>query len=624
MGFLNRVSQGLHQDTGCAPPVEPAPTRSLRLPPATSQDEKDEQALWSQHMGPAKILWAELQRDTASDAASTREQQIGAGPDMPVFAHTLLEPGVGSDQRVQCQLHANHVGSGVVVMAMPRAEEAGDWRSQAAAHGVTHVVRIGTPAEAQSIGLDGFDPVSGGPLRSALKQADRLAAPRTWDVAAAPGWAISPLAMLELFDKMASHPPEPGRTAAFQSPNGDDRSAVLAAGWRLHQAFKRAENERKPFDMADVANAVQDACMALRINRSSSLIGHPEHIASLLSLGELLLSRPSRTQIVEVRNAGGRREFWPDDRLKVLPKGPRPGDTRAMGRHAGEGARLAAETVAWAAEASPELYAPIPGGVGHYGIKREAVLAPDPRLQAIHAAPLHGAWAAPRTLILERMGPSQNLAWAQACLQHNITAVVDLSSNAERRVSPDAMGKGVHRHGTDTQSCFDWWLGPDEPLGADKADASVRAMMVSATIAGAAETRRRDDEPAFEQSTLDTENRLEFVRVPLEPRRAIPPSKLLAIARLIELYRDSGTREVVALQCPPVDARAAVVVAADAIHTRFQTGGLEPKDLVDAVRTEWARLMREYSLDLKGQPDHLTSLLAMTELMLKENKRTSR
>ncbi|SEK36031.1 hypothetical protein SAMN05216359_101552 [Roseateles sp. YR242] len=629
MGFLSRIIHGRQRDIGYGTHAEAqVPDPTLQLPAATPRYDL---SLWSHQMAEAKTMWAELHRDTANAAASAREQRLAGGPKMAVVPHTLLAPVRGRHEKVPRQLHANHVGPGVVVMAMPRADEAGAWRSQSAAHGVTHVVRIGTTKETQCMGMDGFDPVSGGPLRSALKQADRTDAPRTWDVAVSPESAICPREMLRLFNKLASHPPEPGRIVAFQSPDGDDRSAVFAAGWQLYQAFMRAENakqagdEKATFGMEDVAQVVQASCMALRCNRSSSQIGHPEHIASLLTLGKLLMSRgPQQQQRVQFHYVGKLRPYVVGARMKELPQHSSQIDRWAMARHSRIGKRAAA-VMAWrAAGEPPELYTPIPGGVGHYRVKQEAMLAPDPRLQAIKAAPLQGAWAAPETLILERMGPSQNLAWAQACLRHNITAVVDLSTNAERRQSPDAMGKGVHHHGADTHCRFDWRPGPEHLLGADRANAHVRGMIVSATIAGAAEKRDMSDEPVFDRRARDTERILEFIRVPLEPRRAIPPSKLLAIARMISDHRGSSTREVVALQCPQVDARAAVVAAADAIHTRFQAGKLGPKDLVNAARAEWARLVRDYSPGLANHPSHLTSLLGMTELMLVENKGTMR
>lgn len=620
MRLFSRIAASFQTSTEQARPASAvhAPGSPIEWPAHTLPSDFQ---LWVQQLPHAQSLLNELGDLPDHVAGRPIEKQIQWGPSMPVRAHSLLEPErVSGPMQLSDRLHANKLPGGVVVMATPRAAQADLWRSQAASNGVTHVVRLA--CEGERANLDLAPPAA---RRPSLGRPERVAdgpLGRHLDVELAPADAIAPSLLLDTFHTLAADPPASGDHVAFQSYDGDDRSAVFGAGWKVYKDLHQLRKAGRPLNDAAIEHAVAAAVLQMKTNRSAQLLSEPIHVASLLAMGQQLRDHLSHRGV----------KFLPEREVRF----ERVGDQEPLRQGPGHAAALRlAQASDWCAglRDDPSLqelsFAPLKGSRGApRRIRCERHLLPDARLKDLAHPRLQGAWAGPATLVLERPTPDQSLTLAVACLDHNIAAVIDLTHPSEgpAAAGPHPMANGSRTFDGDCSATFEWGRSGEQPLHEELPGATATGMFVSARVNGAAVTRDLSVDPASLRDVHPAPDirPLELIKVPLPPAKPVPPRTLYELARIMERFRADGPGHTLAVQCPDGDTRAAAVAAADLLYSRFQQGALTEANRLDAVRDIWAGLCREYSLDLADQPEQLAHLAGMSELLIDIGKPTPR
>jgi hypothetical protein len=630
MGLFNRI-QSARPHHGCADTTVagaatgPSHRQVGTLPPDTPEAER---RLWESMAARAEQLVSETNANNQLKALYPWEKRIHEGPKLTVNPSTLLErvSAHGTDRVIGHRLHANQVSADTVVMATPRHRESALWKQNATDQSISYVVRIGTPAEEQRLDLAAPEG-SNRPLGSALKPASSPVLSRHWAVEMSPGAVVPPSEILNVCEKLAARQPSSTHKVAFQSPEGDDRSALFAAGWMLYTRMATAARVGKgASDQETVEDLVHEVVGNIRSNRSSMLLPKAEHLTTLLALGEMLRTKDlSRT--ITFSNQRHERVFHADQpvdhKVRLAARRAAPHADRTP--HAAA-SRSFCEALAQSTDAVAGEFMPIKGGKGTDRIRADKVLLQDARLRGLEGGRLYGAWAARKLLVLERPQVTQSLAWAAACLTHNIAAVLDVSGEGEREES-NAMPKGTLVLDSEASATFDWDRPTPTRLEGLPAVAHAANMKVSCHVRGEDLVRDISQEPPqLDRQQVDARVRpLALVDLPLEPHQPVPPAKLLALAEAIQCYRTEGTDDAVAVQCPPGDGRGALVAAADLLYTRCQGDQVDGSTLVITAKDIWRQLCMDYSIDLARHPEHLESLIAMGELALEgSGKRSGR
>lgn len=598
-------------------PAAAATPPLIELP---SHTPASDYSVWVPQISRAQMLLEELGDIPDSVAGHPIEKLILRGPSLPVRAHSLLEPErVSGPAELSERLHANKLPGGVVVMATPTVSQARLWRWQAEANGVTHVVRLSCELERANLGLD---PAAETACSRRPDGQAHGALSRHRDVELAPATAIPPSLLLDTFEALMADAPAPEAHVAFQSYDGDDRSAVFGAGWKVYKDLRQLQKAGRPLDDAAIEHAVAAAVLQMKTNRSVQLLSEPIHVASLLAMGHQWRDRLQKRGV----------RFLPQPEVKLESLGPgepvRPGP-----RHAAALRRARAGDWCAAIRNDPSLqglsFGPLEGSRAlQRRIRCERRFIPDARLQGLAAAHLRGAWATPATLVLERPTADQSLALAVACLAHNIAAVFDLTHPSELSAwtGPDPMAHGNRSFDGHCTAAFEWGRRGEQSLEEDLPGATSIGMLVSARVNGSAVTRDLTVDPVtLKDKKTEAEIRpVELVKSPLPPGKPVPPRALYDVAVIMERYRADGPGHTVALQCPDGDLRAAAVAAADLLYSRFQQGELTEDNRLDAVHDIWAGLCREYSVDLADSPEQLAHLMGMSELLIDIGKKTMR
>ncbi len=614
MGLLDKIFSSSARDL--APPQsgpEIPPARDLvsfPLPPG--QYARDMQR-WHSQMKPAAALLSDIAQMESLQALKSGEKFITFGPSLPVRPSTLLDPTRGGGLLLSERLHANLVGGGIMVMATPIERESKLWQHSMNEHHVTHVVRLGTDVETVLLNLL---PRTATPCPKGKQPAGSTPDARHWYVTLDPHHAIPPSMMLKVFRELAQDPPAPGCQVAFQSPSGDDRSAVFAAGWKIYQDVSQRCKAGHRMDNEVLQDLVLEAVLKLKTHRSTQLLNEPVHVSALLALAQTvrdtsqLRGTPHPAEIQE-------RDF-------PLASVPRSTVKEASETRHDKVARDLCnrlKEMRWAIEPK---FAPLKGSTGQRHIRIERLFPADPQLKGLGGARLVGAWANPGTLILEPTGPAQALALAVACLKHNVAAVVDVSGKSEP-AEAHAMDNGTRPFDEDSSATFQWQGRSEVPLG-DALGATTTRMEVSAQIRGTPVTRDVSREPVFVQSKdiVPTQRPMELIRAPLTAGKAVPPRELLEIGKLMEWFRSDGTGTPVIVQCPAGDWRGVMAAAADKLYSRFQEGALHAENRDEVVEGIWTDLCTHYSMDLADEPAQLASLLGMADLLVAQGKKTGR
>lgn len=602
-----------HAGPDASPEVSP-PRSLVSFPLPPGQYSRDMPG-WHPQMKPAAQLVSDVSQMDSLKALNKGEKYIEHGPSLPVRPSTLLDATRGGNGPVLSErLHANLLGGGIVAMATPTQSQSQLWRQGMDEHQVTHVVRLGTDLETVLLDLV---PRTATPFPKGIQPAGSTPEGRHWYVTLDPTHAIPPSMMLKVFRELAADPPQAGCHVAFQSPSGDNRSAVFAAGWKIYQDVSRLCKAGQRLDQEAIEDLVQEAVVKLKMNRSTQLLNEPVHVAALLALAHT------------VRDTFQRRGTPHPDEIQQRAFPMAAGAPATVGDTSGtRHAKVARDIcnqmkqIRWV---TTSLYAPLKGSTGApHRIRIDRMFPTDPQLKGLGGARLVGAWANPGTLILEPTGPAQALALAVACLKHNVAAVVDVGGKSEP-AEAHALDNGTRPFDEDSSATFQWQGRSEVPLG-DALGATTTRMEVSAQIRGNPVTRDVSREPVFVQSKdiVPTQRPMELIRAPLTQGQAVPPQELLEIGKLMEWFRSDGTGTPVIVQCPAGDWRGVMAAAADKLYSRFQEGALQADNRDQVVEGIWTDLCTHYSMDLADEPDQLTSLLGMADLLVAQGKKTGR
>lgn len=630
MGLFTKTfptsARDLHLPEAGAESSPPRNAGTLALPP--NLDAQDA-PLWLSQITPAQNLLGELNRMESLQALKSGEKFIQSGPPVPLRPSTLLDATRGgSGPMLGERLHANHLGSGTVVMATPTASQNKLWRRAMQDHLVTHVVNVGSDLETV---LQDLIPRVALPLPRGLSTARTPSACRYWNVTASPKHAIAPSTMLKVFRELAAAPPQSGSKVAFQSPAGDDRSAVFAAGWEIYQDISRRCNNGRRLSDSAVADVVQEAVVKMKTNRSTHLLSQAGHVASLLALA---LQVRDSLRLREAPQPSKRRELDVPQPARSAPRtqagtaNSAPGTAEiSQGRAetpSCKAARDICDKIRQAHSSAQQDFAPIKASTGRLRrFRMDRLLQPDPILKGLPGARLPGVWASSGTLILEPTGPAHALALAVACLQHNMAAVIDVGGRSDPVGGP-AIARGTRTFEQDSAATFDWETA-EFPLDDPLRSTSI-GMQVSARVRGQPVLRDVSREPRYMQpkDISPTRRPLEWVRAPLSEGKAVPPQELLAIGALMERFRSDGAGTPVVVQCPAGDWRGAMAAAADLLYSRFQEGRLTPDSRRETVQDIWTQMCTHYSMDLADEPEQLASLMDMADLLVAQSKRSFR
>lgn len=611
MGLFTKIfstsTRDLHLPEAGAESSAPRNPATLALPPDLAGQDGP---LWHSQMAPAQNLLAELSRIESLQALKKGEKFIQSGAPLPVRPSTLLDPTRGGDGPVLGErLHANHLGNGTVVMATPTVNQSKLWRHAMREHQVTHVVDVGSDLETVLHDLIPRVPL---PLPRGASTAGTHPECRHWSVTTSPKHAVAPNTMLKVFRELAAAPPQPGCRVAFQSPAGDDRSAVFAAGWEIYQDIWRMCSNGKRLPDSAVADVVQEAVVKMKTNRSTHLLSQAGHVASLLALA---LQVRDSFRLREAPQPSKRRELDVPQPARPAPRTETPSC---------KAARDICDKIKQAHSSAVQDFAPIKGSTGLLRrFRMDRLLQPDPILKGLPGARLPGAWASPGTLVLDPTGPAHALALAVACLQHNMAAVIDVGGRSDPAGGP-AMANGTRTFEQDSAATFDWET-TEVPLDDPLRSTSI-GMQVSARVRGQPVLRDVSREPRYMQpkDISPTRRPLEWVRAPLSEGKAVPPQELLAIGALMERFRSDGAGTPVVVQCPAGDWRGAMAAAADLLYSRFQEGRLTPDTRHETVQDVWTQMCTHYSMDLADEPEQLASLMGMADLLVAQSKRSFR
>ncbi len=567
--------------------------RELALPQrATTADAH----AWQGQLAHARTLVGEVNDLPEIRFALDTQKRLSHGSSMPVQPDTLLSPASSAAKPRGERLNGNCLPSGAVAMATPTLSQRWQWHNSADTHGITHVVRLGTPKETHRLHLD----TGGAPLPLSSSQHGTLQPlSRHWEVEVEPDTAIPPSLLRETFDRMSAHPLASGCRVAFQSPGGDNRSAVFAAGWQIYRELTAQRQANRVLSEQDILDIVHDAVMETRLHRSTRLLDQPEHVASLLAMAQ------------QMRTSGAP---LPSRPVRQGP-GADPSSHDAVARSL---CQQILQQIRQQPTAAGATYSPLKGSTeASLHVRPERMLTVDPRLAAMPGARLAGAWVTPGTLVLDQLRSDKSQAWAVACLSHNIGSVVDLTP-AEERQPRSAMRPGTHSLGHGTEASFAWAQERPVSLKDRIPGATVMGLAVSAQIEGQPVTRDTSQDPHSSQvgGRRSVIRPLEWIQVPLKRGEPVPPKVLVEIARLMHRHRANAPADVVAVQSPGGDARAVTVAVADQLYSRFQQGRLTVENRAEVVRGLWTRVCTDYSRDLAKEPQQLASLLAMADLLL--------
>jgi hypothetical protein len=335
--------------TGAADAVGASSTRSASFLPLTARATADERQAWDRNLPAATALFDRLEAFFKEDH---RKHQASIAnphaPPTPVNPRTLLKQGAGSGDLDGMQLHANWVDDGTLLMAVPLYGEAMAWARACLEHDVGAVATLGTEAEHDLLYpcMENEDPIRTNRRQVEFKGVnlvDQLVVQRGLSEEEAPQvalnmrgtaaaafqskypetragfvridigeravegvhttlWAdskhelsnyaiptpadeaIRPGLLLDFCRVL--HDENSERPIAFQSPQGDDRAAVFAAAHGLYQRFIKGK-----VDAHNLESCILQQCINLRGERSATLFCRPDHLASLLTMGTMMLAQ---------------------------------------------------------------------------------------------------------------------------------------------------------------------------------------------------------------------------------------------------------------------------------------------------------------------------------------------
>ena len=220
---------------------------------------------------------------------------------------------------------------------------------------------------------------------------------------------------------------------------------------------------------------------------------------------------------------------------------------------------------------------------------------------------LHANRVAPGVVLMAAPHEKEGMLWAEACVQHRVGHVIDLSTKAESKRLGACMGNPATRLRGELAVAFK----ASRPSGLrDLQDADMRRVEVSLG-------RPARGEPEGMRAELDRE--LAWTSVPVSAQRAIAPRTLLEVCRHIEKHPLPAGESLV-FQCGDGGHRGAVFAAAHQLHQRFRLGILDRHSLERAVVETCTSLRLNRDVDLFNEPEHLASLLAFGDALIREGR----
>lgn len=233
---------------------------------------------------------------------------------------------------------------------------------------------------------------------------------------------------------------------------------------------------------------------------------------------------------------------------------------------------------------------------------------PDKLVRQLHANQLQNGH-----LLMSTPGTFEALAWADICDRHDVQMVLDLGESR-------SAGAACMQAGKPFTSSSNWQVrfDPQAQGPGHIRERKLRDLGGQATQCEMSVERSRGGKRIAPPRTLS------WIRVPVDDRHEMSPRLLLNTCRHLQAEWSAGGRQgKIAFQCPQGDHRGAVFAAAHQLFERFQSGGLRPGGLADAVFEECAKLRSDRSHALFTQ-GHVTSLMAFCGLLMEERRSASR
>ena len=237
-----------------------------------------------------------------------------------------------------------------------------------------------------------------------------------------------------------------------------------------------------------------------------------------------------------------------------------------------------------------------------------ALVMPDKLVRQLHANQLQNGH-----LLMSTPGTSEAFAWADICDQHDVKMVLDLGESRSAGAACMQARKPFISH-SNWQVRFDPHAqGPGRFREHKLRDIGAQATQCEMSI-----------QRSYEGKGIGHPQTLSWIRVPVDDRHEMSPRLLLDTCRHLQAeWSAEGRKGKIAFQCPQGDHRGAVFAAAHQLFERFQSGGLRPGGLADAVFEECAKVRSDRSHALFTQ-GHVTSLMAFCGLLMEERRSASR
>lgn len=216
-------------------------------------------------------------------------------------------------------------------------------------------------------------------------------------------------------------------------------------------------------------------------------------------------------------------------------------------------------------------------------------------------------------LLMSTPGTSEAFAWADICDRHDVRMVLDLGESR-------SAGAACMQARKPFISPSNWQVRFDPQA---KGPGGIREHKLR-DLGGQATQCELSVERSHGGEGIDPPRTLSWIRVPVDDRHEMSPRLLLDTCRHLQAaWSEDGRQGRIAFQCPRGDHRGAVFAAAHQLFERFQSGGLRPGGLADAVFEECAKLRSDRSHALFTQ-GHVTSLMAFCGLLMEERRSASR
>lgn len=232
--------------------------------------------------------------------------------------------------------------------------------------------------------------------------------------------------------------------------------------------------------------------------------------------------------------------------------------------------------------------------------------------------PLHAYELSPDSIVMGRPDNPASAAFGALCLQKDVRAVFDLTS-------PDAPGRSCMKSNApwvkgDTRVEFQCELHNGFPVEhrVDFGDlrATRREVGVRMEVGGKGlpALRPQQPQPKWNNGAHAASSVMDWVRLPLDSGRAIPPRTLLALSQQAEVLGQGGEGACV-FQSADGGRTAAMAAAAHDLYRLLKNPARSDRPIMDSVTEVCLRGRARFSPDLFTAPEDVASLIGMARLM---------